>query len=187
MVCSAVGSFLLLFRVSSEIASVWTCSCRTCRNAKESGAPDLKECSALMEQLAVYGACAVYRLCEVWLGPLAPNKAWERVGVGGGGGGWMYRDEIVTKEIHLWWIRFQEAQQYQQRLSHQKKQKKSHDFWTYGFSVESACYSTTERSDCFHLEARILGDSQRQRVSSLEWGRLITYVQKPESHLLLWG
>lgn len=33
--------------------------------SKESGAPDLKECSTLMEQVAGCGACAVDRLCDV--------------------------------------------------------------------------------------------------------------------------
>lgn len=37
-----------------------------------------------MEQLAVYGACAVYRLCEVWLGPALGSK--QGMGKGGGWG-----------------------------------------------------------------------------------------------------
>lgn len=31
-----------------------------------------------MEQVAVYAARAVYRLCDVWGRRLSPNKAWER-------------------------------------------------------------------------------------------------------------
>lgn len=56
-----------------------------------------------------------------------------------------------------------------------------------GSSVESGCSSTAERRDCFQWEARIWGWLTEQRVSSPEWGRLLTYVQKPESHPGWWG
>lgn len=103
VVGGAVFSFLLLFCVSSEIASVCTCSCRTCKGVKESGAPGLNLCSALMEQVAVYGARAVYRLCDVWGRLSSPNKAWERqrgtqqCHVCLDGGGLLYGDGILDQ------------------------------------------------------------------------------------------
>lgn len=168
----------------SQIASMCTCLCKTCRNISELLAQDLRECSSRMEQVAVYAASAVYRLCDVSGRLSSPNKAWERqpgtqqcciICLDGGGRVWRWDPDQtnppVTHQVPGSSVIPAEAD------SAKKQKKNQHDFWPHGSSVESLCYSSYEKSRFLYLEGNILGDTEH-RVSSLEWGRLIPYLKK---------
>lgn len=154
VVGGAVFSFLLLFCVSSEIASVHLLmqNVQKRQRIRRSG-------PQLVQRANGAGSC-------LWSARCLPSVRW--------GGGY-------CMEMGFW-MRFQEAQRYQQRLIQQEKW-----FLTFWFlcGVGVLLHHGKKRLSPFRGEN--CGWLTEQRVSSLEWGRLITYVQKPESYLLLWG
>lgn len=171
-----------------------TCLCKTCRNISELRARELRECSSLMEQVAVYAASAVYRLCDVWGRLSSPNKAWERQrgtqqccicldgGVGGGVSVWRWDPDQtnppVTHQVPGSSVIPAEAD----------SAKKTTWFLTLWFLCGIVVLFQVWKKQVFTLGGEYLGWITEQRVSSLEWGRLIPYLKKkPESHPLLWA
>lgn len=180
VVGGAVFSFLLLFCVSSEIASVHLLMqnvqkrqrIRRSRPQLVQRANGAGSCFWSARCLPSVRCLGPALLSKQGMGETARHPAMPRL-FGWGGG---YCMEMG------FWIRFQEAQWYQQRLIQQEKW-----FLTFWFfcGVGVLLHHGKKRLSPFRGEN--CGWLTEQRVSSLEWGRLITYVQKPESHLLLWG
>lgn len=153
VVGGAVFSFLLLFCVSSEIASVHLLMqnvqkrqrIRRSRPQLVQRANGAGSCLWSARCLPSVRCLGPALLSKQGMGETARHPAMPRLFGWGGVIVWRWDSGSGSRKLsdtsRGWFSR-------------------KNDFWPPGSSVESVCYSTTERSDCLLSEVRTVGDSQ---------------------------